>query len=56
MNKQNINALEEPAFLDDDGPSSDLPPSPTTTNARELYGLRPGETVSEAIERKEREG
>ncbi|MOA37028.1 hypothetical protein D3C78_1585940 [compost metagenome] len=42
---------EEPAFLDDDGPRDDLPPMPTTTNARELYGLRPGETVLEAIER-----
>lgn len=48
------NYPEEPAFLDDDGPSDDL--SPTTTNARELYGLRPGETVPEAIERKAREG
>lgn len=47
---------EEPAFLDDEGPGGDLPPVPTTTNARELYGLRPGETVPEAIERKAREG
>lgn len=47
---------EEPAFLDDEGPGADLPPVPTTTNARELYGLRPGETVPEAIERKAREG
>ncbi len=47
---------EEPVFLDDDGPCDDLPPVPTTTNARELYGLRPGETVPEAIERKGREG
>lgn len=47
---------EEPAFLDDDGPSDDLPPVPTTTNARELYDLRPGETVLEAIERKAGEG
>lgn len=47
---------EEPAFLDDEGPSADLPPVPTVTNARELYGLRPSETVPEAIERKAREG
>lgn len=44
-------ALEEPAFLDDDGPSVEIPPFITTTNARELYDLRPGETVSEAIAR-----
>lgn len=42
---------EEPAFLDDEGPSAEIPPFITTTNARELYGLRPGETVSEAITR-----
>ena len=44
-------AQEEPAFLDDDGPSAEVPPFITTTNARELYDLRPGETVSEAIAR-----
>lgn len=42
---------EEPAFLDDEGPSVEIPPFITTTNARELYGLRPGETVPEAIAR-----
>ena len=42
-------APEEPAFLDDEGPSAEVPPFITTTNARELYDLRPGETVSEAI-------
>jgi hypothetical protein len=47
-----IGALEEPAFLDDDGPSTEIPPFITTTNARELYDLRPGETVSEAIARR----
>lgn len=46
-----LNAALEPAFLDDDGPSNDLPPVPTTTNARELYGLRDGETVADAIAR-----
>jgi hypothetical protein len=41
----------EPAFLDDDGPSNDLPLVPTITNARELYGLRDGEMVADAIVR-----
>lgn len=44
-------AQEEPAFLGDDGPSAEIPPFITTTNARELYGLREGETVAEAIAR-----
>ncbi|MDX6018609.1 conjugal transfer protein TraD [Shewanella indica] len=47
---------EEPAFLDDEGPSDDIPPFITTTNSRELYGLQDGETVAEAIERKAKEG
>ena len=47
-----ITPLEEPAFLDDEGPSAETPPFITTTNARELYDLQPGETVSEAITRK----
>jgi hypothetical protein len=42
---------EEPAFLDDDGTSVEIPPFITTTNARELFDLRPNETVSEAISR-----
>ncbi len=48
-----LDAALEPAFLDDDGPSNDLPPVPTTTNARELYGLRDGETVADAIARRD---
>jgi predicted neutral ceramidase superfamily lipid hydrolase len=44
-------APEEPAFLDDEGPSAEIPHFTTTTNARELYGLREGETVAEAIAR-----
>ena len=40
---------DEPAFLDDEGPSNDLPAFISTTNARELYGLREGETVAEAF-------
>ena len=47
---------EEPAFLDDDGPSAEIPPFITTTNARELYDLRPGETVPEAIARRNAKG
>ncbi len=49
-------ALEEPAFLDDEGPSAEIPPFITTTNARELFDLRPGETVSEAIARRNAKG
>lgn len=46
------NALPpEPAFLDDDDPDAPLPAFVSTTNAYELYGLREGETVSEAIAR-----
>lgn len=44
-------APEEPTFLDDDGPSVEIPHFITTANARELYGLREGETVAEAITR-----
>lgn len=43
--------LGEPAFLDDDDPDAPLPTFISTTNAYELYGLREGETVSEAIAR-----
>lgn len=45
-------ARAEPAFLDDDDPDAPLPTFVSTTNAYELYGLREGETVSEAIARK----
>lgn len=41
----------EPTFLDDEGPSLDVPLFITRTNARELFGLRPGETVTEAVAR-----
>lgn len=44
---------QEPVFLDDEGPSNDLPVFISTTNALELYGLRDGETVVEAIARHE---
>lgn len=46
------NGALEPAFLNDEGPSGDIPPFITTTNARELYGLRAGETVAQAAVRK----
>lgn len=42
----------EPTFLDDEGPSLDVPLFITRTNARELFGLRPGETVAQAVARK----
>lgn len=42
---------QEPAFLDEEGPSDDLPTFISTTNARELYGLREGESVGDAISR-----
>jgi len=35
-----ITPLEEPAFLDDEGPSAEIPPFITTINARELYDLQ----------------
>ena len=47
---------EEPAFLDDEGPLADIPPFITTSNIREMYGWRPGETLQEAITRKNKEG
>ena len=42
---------EQPCFLDDDGPSAEIPTFITRTNARELFGMKPGETVPEAIAR-----
>lgn len=45
--------LLEPVFLDDDGQCHDLPPVPTITNARELFGLREDETLAEALARRE---
>lgn len=41
----------EPAFLDDDVPNEELPTFISTTNAYELFGLREGETVTDAIAR-----
>jgi len=47
--------IVEPAFLDTEGPSADIPPHVSTTNAWVLYGLREGESVSEAITRSQTE-
>ena len=47
---------EKPTFLDDEGPLADIPPFITTSNIREMYGWRPGETLQEAIARKNKEG
>ena len=49
------NDQEEPAFLDDEGPLAELPPVFTTTNIREMYGWRPGETLEDAIARHDAE-
>ncbi|ARK51454.1 pirin [Burkholderia pseudomallei] len=46
----------KPTFLDNEGPSLDVPLFITRTNARELFGLRPGETVAQAAARKATEG
>lgn len=42
---------QQVAFLDDEGPG-EPPPFITTATARELYDLRPGETVADAAARK----
>jgi Ser/Thr protein kinase RdoA (MazF antagonist) len=42
----------EVAFLDDDGPSIDIPTHICTTNIIELYGWKPGESLEEAMKRK----
>lgn len=41
----------EPEFLDTERPSADIPSHVSTTNAWQLYGLREGESVIEAIAR-----
>lgn len=42
---------EQPGFLDDEGPSAEVPTFITRTNARERFGMEPGETVPDAIAR-----
>lgn len=44
----------EPCFIDHDDPDVPLPAFISTTNCYELYGLRDGETLAEAIARSER--
>lgn len=51
-----VDGALEPAFLDDEGSSADISPFITISNARELYELRPGETVAQAAARKASEG
>lgn len=52
----NLANAPEPTFVDDEGPSLDVPLFITRTNARELFGLLPGETVAQAEARKASEG
>ncbi|MEC9362924.1 hypothetical protein [Sinimarinibacterium flocculans] len=50
--------LNEPYFIeegDDDPLHGQLPPHPTLYRARELYDVRPGETLREAMDRASRE-
>lgn len=42
----------KPAFLDDEGPSADIPPFIITKNIRELFGWKPGESLKETFARK----
>jgi len=46
-----LDEMEGPAFMEDDGSVVEPPAFITRTNARSLYGLLPGELVSEAIAR-----
>ncbi|MDN7597797.1 pirin [Burkholderia multivorans] len=46
----------EPTFLDDEGPSLDVPMFITKTNARELFGVRLGGAEAQAAARKVKEG
>lgn len=43
---------QAPAFITEGGPSNDLPAFVNTTNIRELYDWKPGESLDEAIARK----
>ena len=43
---------QAPAFITEGGPSDDIPPFVNTTNIRELYDWKPGESLDEAIARK----
>lgn len=51
-------ALDEPYFIEEgeeDPLHGQLPPHPTLYRARELYDVRPGETLREAMDRASRE-
>lgn len=64
LNEQDAaESVEDVASPDDEGPvfleggaSVDVPPIITTTNIREAYGWRPGETLDDAIERQTKGG
>ena len=43
---------QAPAFITEGGPLADIPPFFNTTNIRELYDWKPGESLDEAIARK----
>lgn len=45
-----------PTFVDEIGPLDVIPQFITKTNARELFGLRPGETVARALARMAEDG
>jgi hypothetical protein len=46
---------EAPAFITKGGPSDDLPPFINTTNIRELYDWKSGESLDQAIARKSKQ-
>ncbi|MCO1343723.1 hypothetical protein L0Z26_17715 [Burkholderia multivorans] len=52
----NLADAPEPTFLGDEGLPLDVPLFITRTNARELFDVRPGETVAQAAARKAAEG
>ena len=43
-------------YLEDDGPSSDIPPFISTTNSYVMFGMREDETVLEAMNRHKAQG
>jgi len=54
MGKERVAFLEDdlPAFITEGEPVADLPTFIDTTNVRELYDWKPGESLDEAIARK----
>lgn len=53
VNSMNDMKRVEPEFLDTEGPSADIPLHVSTTNVWVRFGLREGESVSEAMARSE---